>query len=230
MSNISKVFAGLVAVPLLAIPVSAIADSPGQLTGGSNVIVVKDLTQNGSYASSVTAACNDELQYSIRLHNAAYGGLTNVEVQVNLANSSVTAIPAEGASAGTSGNVSVNLPSGGSLGYENGSTVLYNQNDAVIEDLPDTITSSGINIGNIDGSTTEFVNFKAKVSCPTTPPVAPPVTPPTTPPTVTVVKTTTKELVNTGPGDVIGIFAAVTAISAVAYRFVLGRRLNRQLQ
>jgi uncharacterized repeat protein (TIGR01451 family) len=44
-----------------------------------------------------------------------------------------------------------------------------------------------------------------------------PTTPPTTPPT----------LVNTGPGEVLGMFAAVTAAGAIAHRLFLARRLAR---
>jgi hypothetical protein len=153
-----------------------LADSPGQLGGGADVYKVKDLTKSGSYSNAVTAACGDELQYSIRLHNAAFGGLTNIEVTADLAAGSFTAVPAEGASAGTSGSVSVTVPSGANLAYEAGSTTLFDANGNVIKTLPDTITS-GVNVGNLNGSTTEFVNFKAKVNCPTTPPVTPPTTP-----------------------------------------------------
>jgi hypothetical protein len=55
----------------------------------------------------------------------------------------------------------------------------------------------------------------------TTPPT---VTPPTT--TTPVSSTTPTQLVNTGPGSVIAIFAAVSAASAVAYRWFLGRKLT----
>jgi hypothetical protein len=56
----------------------------------------------------------------------------------------------------------------------------------------------------------------------TTPPtVTPPTTPPATPPA------TPTALVNTGPGSVMGLFAATTAIGAVAHRWMLGRRLSR---
>lgn len=52
-------------------------------------------------------------------------------------------------------------------------------------------------------------------------------TPPTTPPTSTTPgKPAT--LVNTGAGDVAGIFAAVTIAGAFLHRVVLGRRLSRQ--
>lgn len=53
---------------------------------------------------------------------------------------------------------------------------------------------------------------------PTTPPSTPPATPPATP----------TALVNTGPGSVVGLFAAATAAGAVVYRRMLTRRLSRQ--
>lgn len=53
-----------------------------------------------------------------------------------------------------------------------------------------------------------------------------PTTPPTTPPTTTTPRPTA--LVNTGAGDVAGLFAGVAIASAVAYRLFLGRRLSRQ--
>lgn len=171
MSRFSKMAAVLAAVPVLAVSGSALADSPGQLTGGSNVYSVKNLTQKGNYGYSISTACGDEIEYSVRLHNAAYGGLTNVQVSANLVNGKLTATPAEGASQGTTGSVAVSLPANGSLAYETGTTTLFDGNGNVIKTLPDGITTQGVNVGNINGSTTEFVNFKAKVDCP---PVTPP--------------------------------------------------------
>ncbi|OVE78499.1 hypothetical protein BVY00_02590 [bacterium G20] len=162
--------AGLMVVAMTALsPSPVFADSPGQLTGGPNVYLVKNLTQGGSYANSVSAACNEEVQYSTQLHNAAFGGLTNIQVSANLAGGTISAVPAEGASAGTTGNVTVNVASGGTLAYENGTTVLYDVSGNALKTLPDTITSGGVNVGNLSGSTTEFVNFRAIVNCPITP-------------------------------------------------------------
>ena len=53
----------------------------------------------------------------------------------------------------------------------------------------------------------------------------PKVTPPPTTPPSTPAPTT---LVNTGPGQVAGIFATTSALGAGAYRWMLGRRLSRQ--
>src|SRR5579875_1060781 len=151
MSKLSTIAAGVVAVPMLAFSATAVADSPGQLTGGANVFQVKNLTQNGSYGSTASAACNDELRYSVMLHNAAYGGLTSVEVKADLAAGTVSATPAEGASAGTTGSVKVTVADGGTLGYEAGSTQLFKANTdgstTLVKALPDGVTSAGVNIG-----------------------------------------------------------------------------------
>lgn len=59
-------------------------------------------------------------------------------------------------------------------------------------------------------------NCAGKVSF-TTPPVTPPTTPPETP----------SELPSTGPGEVVGLFAGVTILGALAHRLFLSRRLAR---
>jgi hypothetical protein len=84
MTRLSKLATALAVVPVFAISASALADSPGQLAGGPNVYTVKNLTQKGSYSTSVSAACNDELQYSVELHNPFNGGLTNVVVKATV--------------------------------------------------------------------------------------------------------------------------------------------------
>lgn len=222
LSKLAALVAGITLVAFVVISSSPVmADSPGQLTGGSSVYAVKNLTQKGSYGSTASAACNEELQYSVRLHNADFGGLTNVQVSANLANGSVTAIPAEGTTYGTTGNVTVSVASGGSLVYENGTATLYDENSVVIRTLPDTIASGGINIGSIAGSTTEFVNFKAKVNCPTPTP-----TPTPTPviPKPVVIPAGAKALPNTGPGDVAELFVGTSALGAAGHYLVARRR------
>jgi hypothetical protein len=66
----------------------------------------------------------------------------------------------------TTANATVNISSAQTVSYENGTTQLLDAKGNVIENLPDTITGSGVNIGTLVGSATEYVNFKAKVSCP----------------------------------------------------------------
>lgn len=227
MSKVSKIVAGLAVVPVLAISGSALAGSPGQLAGGDNY-QVKNLTQKGSYANTISATCNDEIQYSMQLSNTQFGALKNVTLKATLPSnggvSTATATTDLGGNSGTSDSVTVNLGANQTQTIENGTTVLYDDSGNAIKTLPDTITAGGVNIGTLDGSTTEYVNFKAKVNCPTSP-----VTPPTTPPTTTTTTTSTPTtLVNTGAGSVAAIFAAAVVAGVVAYRFVLGRRLSRQ--
>ncbi len=216
MTRFSKLAAVLAAVPILAVSGSAFAVSPGQLAGGSNVYQVRNKTQNGSYAASASAACNEELVYSVDLHNTEFNALNNINVIATFPSaggtSTVTATPDAGGTTGTTGSVSVSVASGGTLSYVNGSTTLYDGSGNVIKTLPDTITTTGVNIGTLNGSTTEFVNFHAKVTCPT----------PTPTPTPTPV-TPAKVLPNTGAGDVLGIFTGASSLGAVGH-YVVSRR------
>ncbi len=298
----------------------ALADSPGQLEGGGSVYEVRDLTQNGSYANTISAKAGDVLEYSVELHNDAYGSLTSINVAANLpgntATSNTSTVVAStnlGGTSGANGSVTVNLNPAQTINYVNGSTTLDNGQGAVVQKMSDGITGSGINVGGLMGSTIEFVDFEAKVS---TPPVPVPTpsgtcnylttsgTEPTftatahytvsngasvkgvtfnwgngvstagvtygtgvvssapytytTPGTYTVVATMTfnstgaavansscsasvtvpkppvtpvtpttpTQLVNTGPGDVIGLFAATTAVFAIGHYF-FSRRAAR---
>lgn len=335
MKSLSKAVvtgAALISLPLAALSLAPTvsADGTGQIEGGPSTYEIKNLTQNTPYAQTTSANACDELEYSVLLHNSGYEAVNNINVKATLSSaastsntSTMTATYTDGVVPSTTATATVNLSSSESINYEAGTTVLYNSNNQVIETLPDTITSSGVNIGNLNGSTTEFLNFKAKVGCPT--PAAPiytcnelnvlaednrtvkitdfattaqngatfsnavinwgdnssnltTATPvgqthqyaangtytisatahfnvngqdetaggvncekvvtfsATTPPTVTPPATTTPstpaatptQLVNTGAGSVVGLFAAVSAAGAVAYRYFLGRRLSRQ--
>lgn len=228
MSKVSKIVAGLAVVPVLAISGTAIAGSPGQLAGGDNY-QVKNLTQKGSYANTITATCNDEIEYSMELSNVQFGSLKNVTLKATLPSdggvSTATATTDLGGNSGTSDSVTVNLGAKQTQALESGTTVLYDHSGNAIKTLPDTITS-GVNIGTLEGSATEFVNFKTKVSCPTTP--KPSVTPPTTTTTTTTTPTAPTQLVNTGPGSVIAAFVAATIAGAIGFRVFVSRRLSRQ--
>jgi hypothetical protein len=225
MKAIKALIAVLSIVPVLAIASPVFADSPGQLEGGTITYVVKNLTQANGYSNTTPANACDEVQYSIRLHNTSFGGLTNVHVKVDLPSASATANTSTmtattnlGGISGASSTATVNLSSAQTVTYENGSTTLYNENGTVIKTLPDTITTSGVDIGALNGSTTEFVNYKAKVSCPSKPtPTPTPITPVTTP----------KALPNTGAGDVLGIFAGATAAGSAAHMAITARRNRR---
>jgi hypothetical protein len=225
MSKVSKIVASAAVVPVLAISGSALAGSPGQLAGGDNY-QVKNLTQKGSYSNTISATCNDEIEYSMQLSNTQFGSLKNVTLKATLPSeggvSTATATTDLGGNSGTSDKVTVNLGSNQKQTLENGTTVLYDGNGNSIKTLPDTITS-GVNIGTLEGSTTEFVNFKAKVSCSSKPPVTPPSTPQT--PASPAAPTT---LVNTGPGSAIAAFVVATIAGAFGYSRFISRRLSRQ--
>jgi uncharacterized repeat protein (TIGR01451 family) len=224
--------ASLAAAPMVA------ADGTGQIEGGSGVYEIKNLTQNGAYADSITAKCGDEVEYSIRLHNSGYVAVNDINVTATLPNtasssntSNVDITYTDGVVPSTTASASVTLDSASdTVNYEDGTAVLYDGNGNKIETLGDTVNTSGLSLGSLNGSTTEYLNFKAEVKCPA------PVTT-TTPSTPTIVTTTSTpstpataapQLVNTGAGDVIGIFAAATAAGVAAFHFVVRRSLNRQ--
>ena len=315
----------VIGLSFAALSPAVFADSPADIAGG-NIYQIKNLTQNVNYANPASANACDELEYSIQLHNTAYVAATNVTVSVNLPNTSsvknvstFNATYGGGVANSVSGSTELDLSSAQTVSYIPGSAELLDVNGNKISSLSDNLMTSGDNIGSINGSSVEYVNFEAKVGCPTpatpvytcnaltvtagdnktvtvsglnttaqngatftnatinwgdnsTPTTASNVvgqshtytsdgtytitatanfningqnqtatsaaceqqvsftstTPPTvTPPTVTPPAAPT-QLVNTGPGSTIGIFAAVVAISTVAYRFVIGRRLSRQ--
>jgi hypothetical protein len=209
--NIKKSAAAAI-IPAVLIAAPAMAAGPGRLLSGPQVYKVKNMTQGSAYATSVNANCGDELQYSISLHNGGFGTLHNVNVKANLNNgSTMTADPQEGD--GITGSVSATLA--GNQVFENGSTVLYDENGHVIKNLSDGIASGGINVGDINGSTGEFVNFKTKVNCETPGKGAPAPTPeqPTTLPA-------------TGPEA--GL-AGVAGTGALGYAVVAYRRSRKAL-
>jgi hypothetical protein len=76
-----------------------------------------------------------------------------------------------------------------------------------------------------------LVTMTVLVHMPSTPPPPTPPTPPVTPPTTTTTNSkgpAPTQLVNTGPGEVAGIFAATTVAGGLSYRWMLSRRLSRQ--
>jgi len=254
MSKLTNIAAGLVAVPVLAISATAIADSPGQLQGGANTYLVKNVTQSGSYATTATAGACEELKYSVELHNTEFGKLSNINVTATLpsaagtsvvSNATATATNSAGTAVNTTGSTTVTLSSSQTVSYEAGSTALYDGSANLIKALPDGITAGGVNAGDLNGSTTEFVTFKVKVNCPpTTPPTQIQVCDLTTKKVITInesdfnaskhSKDLTKcatpaaptKLVNTGPGQVAGLFAAVTVAAAAARSLFVARRVR----
>jgi hypothetical protein len=155
-------------------PVSA--DSPADIANG-NIYLIKNLTQNVDFANPASAKAGDELEYTIRLHNTNYVAATDVNVAATLptaastSNTSVmTTTYTGGVTPGLSASATVNLTSSESLSYVTGSSELLDINGNVIKTLSDGVIGSGVNIGSLDGSTVEYVNFEVKVGTPTPPP------------------------------------------------------------
>jgi uncharacterized repeat protein (TIGR01451 family) len=207
----------------------ALADSPGVIDGG-DIYRVKNVTKNTAFADTASANACEELQYKVVLHNSGFSAAQNISVNATLPSaastsnvSKMTANYDGGVEKSVSDTATVSLTSAQSISYQSGTTQLLDKNSNVIKTLPDGVTAGGVNIGNINGSTAEFVQFKAKVNCPTTPTPPTPTTPAT--PAAPAQPTT---LVNTGAGSVAAIFAAAMVAGITAYRVVLGRRLSRQ--
>jgi hypothetical protein len=309
----------------LAMTPNVSADSAGQIDGGQ-IYQIANLTQNSKYMNPAYASACDEVEYSIQLHNPNYASVNDINVSATLpasastTNTSDLTITYTGGSASvTTASATLDLTSAQTVTYESGTTVLYAGNGSKIATLPDGITGSGVNVGSLDGSTTEYLNFKAKVNCPVTPPVTPsyactllgltaednrtvkisnfttaqtnatfsnatitwgdntevtsasPIgqthqyaadgkytvtatanfnvsgqtksatsesctqvvtfssnTPPTVTPPATPTPVAPTALVNTGPGSVIGLFAATSIGGMALYRRLLARRLSRQ--
>ena len=237
IKSLALSIATAVILPVVGLSGAVFADSPGQIDGG-DIYRVKNITKNTDFANTTSADACNELQYKVRLHNSGFGSVTNIVVKATLPaaasttnTSNMTATyESPGPEHSVSGTATVNLSSAQSISYENGTTQLLDKDNNVVKSLADGITNGGVNAGTLVGSTAEFVQFKAKVNCPTPPtcktnctPVTPPVTPPTTP--TTPAPTT---LVNTGPGETAAVVAVATVLGALGYRKVLSRRLSRQ--
>lgn len=245
MSKLSKLAALVAVVPVLAFSTPVFADSPGQLSNGPTNYKVRNVTHNGAYGQTATAACGDTVKYSVTVANSDFGMLKNVTVKANLASGAITASATNTVNATTSVSGSATVNTTGTLQYINGTTVRITGDAAQTQTAEaDGVASNGVNVGDLNGSTYIFVQFQAKVNC-ETPPNQIQVCDLTTQKIVTINEsdfnsakqtkdltkckaTTPVVLVNTGPGSTIGIAAAIAAVSAVAYSVVTGRRLSRQ--
>lgn len=221
-----------VIIPAVGFAGLAMADSPGQIESG-NIYKIQNITQKTDFANPATANACDELEYSVQLHNPDYDTISNVVANATLPSgastsntSKMTVTYSGGVNSSVSATATLNLASAQSVSYVSGSTELLNVNGQLIKTLPNGVIGSGVNIGNLAGSTTEYVNFEAKVNCPSTPTPVTPSTPST--PSTTPSAPAPTALVNTGPGSVIGIFVAATLAGIAAYRWILSRRLSRQ--
>jgi hypothetical protein len=227
MKKLALFVAAIAAIPAL-LGASVFADSPGQLSNGASNYKVRNVTKNGEYSQTIAATCGETVKYSITLSNSDYGLLKDLTVKANIASGAISAsaINASNETTSVSGNAKVNLDKG-TLAYVPGSTVRITSDGKTSTPQADGITAGGVNVGNLNGSTAIFVQFQAKVECPTTPPVTPPVTPPTPPETPKTPKTpvvTPAELPATGAADVIAKLAGVVALTGASVYYVASRR------
>ncbi len=253
-ARIAVLTATLLAVPVVVLGASAGALGEGQIERG-DIYYSKNLTSGSNFADPTAADKCDTLQYKILMHNPGATPVTNVTIKVNLSSAATTqnvstaTISAQNAFPATvSDTATVNISTAQSVTYISGSTQLLDHTNTVINNLPDGITGSGVNIGTVGVSVNEvkYVQFKAKIDCPKPecehdcnpckdnpntpgdechPCVDNPKTPvneckPTTPPNVP------PELPNTGPGDVVAAFIGVTSISSILY-YAISRRLAK---
>jgi len=224
MKKLALFVAAIAAIPAL-LGASVFADSPGQLSNGAANYKVRNVTKNGEYSQTIAATCGETVKYSITLSNSDYGLLKDLTVKANIASGAISASATNASNETTSvsGNAKVNLDKG-TLAYIPGSTVRITSDGKTSTPQADGITAGGVNVGNLNGSTAIFVQFQAKVECPTTPPVTPPVTPPTTPPETPKTPETPAELPATGAADVIAKLAGVVALTGASVYYVASRR------
>lgn len=249
MKKLASIVAVLAIAPVLFASAPAFADSPGQLSNSPTNYKVRNVTQNGAYGQSTTAACGETVKYSVILANSDFGQLTNVTVKANLANGAINASAKNTANQTTSVSGSATVSAPGSLSYVAGSTVRIASDAVTKTPLANGITTSnGVDVGTLAGSTQIFVQFEAKVNC-DKPPVKIEVCELDTKKIVTinesdfnsakhskdlskcnavvVTTATPTTLVKTGAGDVAALFAGVAVLAALAYRIVLRRQSAR---
>jgi uncharacterized repeat protein (TIGR01451 family) len=222
MSNVKSLIAGVLVLPVLA----SGAAPAGQVEGG-DIYRVKNVTKNSTFADPATADVCETVQFRVRIHNPGPDALTGVKVKATLnteasaSHSSTVTVSADNANpATTTDTAGVNLSKAAGMTYVAGSTELLDANGAKMSTLADGILNSGVTVTNGVGVSTEqkrFVQFSAKVDCPTTP---------TTPKTPTT-PAAPVELPHTGASDVVAAVAGATFVGAIAHRLFTSRRLAK---
>lgn len=170
MKKLALMAVGIIAAAV-AFSAPVLADSPGQLSNSPTNYKVRNVTQNGAYAQSVSAACNETVKYSVTLANSDYGMLTGLTLKANLTSGDINASAknANGDTTSVSGKATVSVPANASLSYVAGTTVRINSDNTSQTALADGVATKGVNVGDLNGSTYIFVQFQAKVNCQTPP-------------------------------------------------------------
>jgi uncharacterized repeat protein (TIGR01451 family) len=181
MIRFSKLAAAVAVLPVFAVTASAYAAGTGQIEQG-DIYRVKDVTTNSAFADTITAACNDTVQFRVRIHNTGPNALTNVKVAATLNGASSTSHGSQVSLSAdnnldnevVTASAGVNTSNNTTASFVSGSTQLLNNSGSVLKNLPDGILSGGLNIGSVGPLTTdtEVVQFQAKLTCETPPQVS----------------------------------------------------------
>lgn len=178
MKKVLLFVAGLVsAVALLAGNSMAATYDFGQL-GSGDIYRVRNVSDNQTdFVKTANADPCETVQFKVRVHNAGPKTLTNVKVKATLSNgvstshSSTVTVSADNNrdNAVATGSAGVTVSKASDIDYVNGSTELLDDSGNRIQTLGDTILTSGVNIGSVGVSLNQmrFVQFKARLDCPT---------------------------------------------------------------
>lgn len=139
------------------------------LDGDLEMLKMYNVTRGDTaWADPITASINDRVAYMVYYHNGVVDSVAHdTSVRVDFPHDSRNPMPAtswiwsaetaaisdtviNGAIVGNSG-ATLNLPSAGRVEYVSGSTKLFDNEGHFVRQLPDGITNTGINIGDIAG-------------------------------------------------------------------------------
>lgn len=150
------------------------ADSPGQLSGGAQLLARLVPSSPSSYARILHVTGGDVVELSLELHNTEYGTVQNprVEVDVPFGVASCWSIGAtetanEPDVPAKADPIFLLAPKGRKLRVSGvaGSTVLLDNKGQVLSRLPDGIGAKILNLPfAVPGGATQFVNFKLRIS------------------------------------------------------------------
>jgi uncharacterized repeat protein (TIGR01451 family) len=229
-----KVAVAAFAVPALILgSTPALATEAGQIEGG-DIYRVKNVTKNGTFTDPANATCGETVQFRVRIHNPGPDALTGVTASATLdtaeaaSHSSKMTISATNANPqSTSDTAGVTTDKATKIAYIAGSTQLLDANGAVMQNLADGIVGGSVNIPGGVGVSTEqkrFVQFSAKLDCPT-PPVTPPKTPENPKNTPSTPVHTPAAIPSTGPAEIVSGFTGVTALGYGIRRYLESRNI-----
>lgn len=177
MKKLLSVALGATMVPALVF--SSVSAAPAGQVEGGDIYRVKNVTKGGDFTDPTTATCNEIVQFKVRIHNPGPDALTGVKVSATLPTTAATShssrvtVTADNANPkSTSDTAGVNLDKSATLAYVAGSTELLDANNSKLQNLSDGIVGGSVTVPNGVGVSTQqkrFVQFQAKVNCPTPP-------------------------------------------------------------